>query len=75
MQFPLTLTSEFLKRSYAKRMFGDWRKMAIAAVLVGVVVVWEMMRGPIGVLSLFALSAIALYLVMCCVAWFGNRGR
>jgi hypothetical protein len=70
MQFPLKLTPEFLKRSYAKRMFGDWWRMAIAAVLIGVVVVWEIMRGSIGMISILALSVITLYLVICGVAWF-----
>jgi len=51
-------------------MFGDWWKMAIAAAVLIVVAVWELRHGAIGVISIIALSVLALYLAICAFAWF-----
>ena len=58
MQFPLKLTAQFLKRSYAQRMFRGWWKIAIAAVIAAVVVIPDAMRGSLGITSVFVLSAM-----------------
>jgi hypothetical protein len=69
MQFSLNLSAAFLKRSYAKRMFSGWWKILIAAVVVGVVTIWEVRSGSIGMFSVFAISALGFYLVIAAVAW------
>lgn len=69
MQFPLSLSAAFLKRSYAKRMFSGWWKIVIAAVVVAIVTVWEVRDGSIGMFSIFAISALGFYLLVAAVAW------
>jgi hypothetical protein len=70
MQFPLKLTAQFLKRSYARRMFRGWWKITIATVVAAVVVTADAMRGPLGITSIFVLCALGFYFVIAGVAWF-----
>jgi hypothetical protein len=70
MQFPLKLTAQFLKRSYARRMFRGWWKIVIATLVAVALATADAMRGPLSITSVFALSALGLYLVIAGIAWF-----
>jgi hypothetical protein len=70
IQFSLELTPEFLKRSYARRIFSGWWKIALAAAAIGLIVIWEVRHGPIGMITVFALSALSLYIIVFSIVWF-----
>jgi hypothetical protein len=69
MQFPLSLSAAFLKRSYARRMFSGWWKLVIAALVALVAAAWEIRGGAIGMFSVFAIAALVLYVVIAAIAW------
>ena len=50
-------------------MFRGWWKLVIAAVVVLVVATWEIRGGAIGMYSVFALAALAFYVVVAAIAW------
>lgn len=69
MQFSIRLTKSFLKRSYARRMFCNSWKLAIAIVLIFVSFV---LHGAILISdasSVFALSSIGFALLIFGAAW------
>ena len=51
-------------------MFRGWWKIAIAAVVAAVVVISDALRGPLGITSIFVLSAMGFYLAIAGFAWF-----
>ncbi len=61
MQFPLKLTSPFLKRSYARRLIPAWWKLLLLASALACVIVPEIVEGKLNCLSYFTLSALGLY--------------
>ena len=41
MEFPLTISADFLKRSHARRLFRYWPRITLAFVLIGMQVIVE----------------------------------
>ena len=70
MQFLLTLTPSFLKRSYARRIFRGWWQLLIAGVLILVAVGGDILSGHFDSLSAFAVTALGLCVLVYGVAWF-----
>ena len=59
MEIPIHLTVAFLRKSYAKRLFRNWWKLLIAALMISVSVVPDFLSGHLGTVSVFGLSAMA----------------
>ena len=69
MQFPLYLDATFLKKSYARRMFHGWGKLAIAVVLVLVSTALSAGEDHLSAWSVFGLIAVGLAGLIFGVAW------
>ena len=70
MQFPVTLTSGFLKRSYARRIFRSWWKILIGMALVLPVVVEDLLSGHFSALSAFGATVVGFCFLFYGLAWF-----
>jgi hypothetical protein len=69
VQFPVTLTARFLKRSYAKRIFHRWWLVVIAVIAVSFATRSSILEGPFGLLPMFAFAAFGVYVVLSAVVW------
>lgn len=69
IQFPIRLTGEFLKRSYARWLLRGWWKVLIAVSFVTVKVVPEAIRGELSGLSYVGVSALGVLALVILGAW------
>jgi hypothetical protein len=70
MQFPLSLTATFLKKSYARRIFHGWWKLVLAAILVLIGTFASAREGHLSAWSVFGLTAVGLAVLVFGAAWF-----
>lgn len=70
MQFPVTLTRGFLRRSYARRIFRNWWRILIGIVLIVFVVIEDLCSGHFGALSAAGTTVIGFCLLFYGLAWF-----
>jgi hypothetical protein len=69
MEFPLTITPAFLKRSHARRIFRHWLRLVLASVLILIAVGMDVRRGQLGSISAVGLSAIGFCVLVYGATW------
>lgn len=70
MQFSLNITSAFLRRSHARRIFHHWPRLTLAVVLVLTAIGFEVRRGEFGRVAVFCVAALGFVVLVYALAWF-----
>lgn len=70
MDFEVLLTKDFLKKSYFRRTFRNWWKLAIAFILISFAILLDSMSGGLGNLSVIGLTLMSLCILIYATLWY-----
>ena len=69
MDFEVILTSNFLKKSYFRRLFRSWWKLLIAFVLILFSVILDLRSGTFDQVSTIGLTAMGICIIIYSAVW------